>query len=333
MCVHGFLRDIAQDDDYDIYAVNNWWDDLEKFGAVNARFLAVRHGIRFEVTLHTEQSWDALTTHNAYMARKFDTVIKTDVLFAADAGKVQQTKEQMRREEMWRDRWARISVPDRALTIGTLRYNHVPCPPRDDVLDDARKAVGQSRVAMRQLQKAARKVHLGVKTMGARESGAGGPARHSEAVDTVASGASSLAHSRHMSPHSSFDSQRDGELSWRLRQHADEAAAESVGGAWAELVGAWIASDKSLGEGFAAFRERYLGEKGAEPSLWEPLPARVAGLEAGLERLQKRRGEEEEERPVGCFCGGRRRRVAPERSAPRVNSTAGQPKPRKVLEP
>ena len=29
-----------------------------------------------------------------------------------------------------------------ALTIGTLRYNHVPCPPRDDVLDDARKAVG-----------------------------------------------------------------------------------------------------------------------------------------------------------------------------------------------
>ena len=268
------------------------------------------------------------------MARKFDTVIKTDVLFAADAGKVQQTKEQMRREEMWRDRWARISVPDRALTIGTLRYNHVPCPPRDDVLDDARKAVGQSRVAMRQLQKAARKVHLGVKTMGAMESWAGGPARHSEAVDTVASGASSLAHSRHMSPHSSFDSQRDGELSWRLRQHADEAAAESVGGAWAELVGAWIASDKSLGEGFAAFRERYLGEKGAEPSLWEPLPARVAGLEAGLERLQKRRGEEEEEeRPVGCFCGGRRRRVAPERSAPRVNSTAGQPKPRKVLEP
>jgi heme-degrading monooxygenase HmoA len=32
MCVHGFLRDIAQDADYEIYAVNNWWDDLEKFG-------------------------------------------------------------------------------------------------------------------------------------------------------------------------------------------------------------------------------------------------------------------------------------------------------------
>ena len=32
MCVQGFLRDIAQDADYEIYAVNNWWDDLEKFG-------------------------------------------------------------------------------------------------------------------------------------------------------------------------------------------------------------------------------------------------------------------------------------------------------------
>ena len=64
MCVHGFLRDIAQDDDYDIYAVNNWWDDLEKFGAVNARFLAVRHGIRFEVTFATEQSWDACECSN-----------------------------------------------------------------------------------------------------------------------------------------------------------------------------------------------------------------------------------------------------------------------------
>jgi hypothetical protein len=47
--VQGFLRDIASDSDYDIFAVNNWWDDLEKFGAVNARFLAIRHGLRFEV--------------------------------------------------------------------------------------------------------------------------------------------------------------------------------------------------------------------------------------------------------------------------------------------
>jgi hypothetical protein len=63
--VNGFLRDIAQDTDYDIYAVNNWWDDLEKFGAINARFLAVRHGIRFEVTLglsHIAALYDHVST-------------------------------------------------------------------------------------------------------------------------------------------------------------------------------------------------------------------------------------------------------------------------------
>ena len=79
--VHGFLRDIANDSDYEVYAVNNWWDDLEKFGAINARFVAVRHGLRFEVTFHTEASWDASIEHSEYMRRKFDTVIKTDVLF------------------------------------------------------------------------------------------------------------------------------------------------------------------------------------------------------------------------------------------------------------
>ena len=78
MIVNGFLRDIAQDSDYEIYAVNNWWDDLEKFGAVNARFLAMRHGIRFEVTIHTVASYEAKTAHAEYMRTKFSTVIKTD---------------------------------------------------------------------------------------------------------------------------------------------------------------------------------------------------------------------------------------------------------------
>eukprot|EP01047_Picozoa_sp_COSAG01_P040886 COSAG01_NODE_3467_length_6056_cov_2.509820_6_plen_232_part_00 len=142
--VNGFLRDIARDDDYQIYAVNNWcdglekfgtviealcspftsgfgsmwlsipltgrcgcpssgrWDDLEKFGAVNARFVATRHGMRFEVTLHTAGSWDAQATHSEYMRRKFDTVIKTDVLFCDDPARVERARSEMRREEMWR---------------------------------------------------------------------------------------------------------------------------------------------------------------------------------------------------------------------------------------
>ena len=88
-------------------------------GAVNARFLASRHGLRFEITLHTTASWDAFTTHSEYMRRRFDTVIKTDVLYGADEDKIQKAKSEMRREEMWRDRWARIQVPDRTLSEST----------------------------------------------------------------------------------------------------------------------------------------------------------------------------------------------------------------------
>ena len=79
----------------------------------------MRHGLRFEVTLHTTASWDAFTTHSEYMRRRFDTVIKTDVLYGADEDKIQKAKSDMRREEMWRDRWARIHVPDRTLSEST----------------------------------------------------------------------------------------------------------------------------------------------------------------------------------------------------------------------
>lgn len=85
-------------------------------GAINARFLAARHGLRFELTFHTTGSFDAFTTHSEYMRRRFDTVIKTDVLYGADDNKISQAKEAMRREGMWRDRWARIQVPDRVLS-------------------------------------------------------------------------------------------------------------------------------------------------------------------------------------------------------------------------
>jgi hypothetical protein len=116
--------------------------------------MAVRHGIRFEVTLHTEGSYEAKIAHGEFMRRKFNTVIQTDVLFAADTAKVQEANEQMRREDMWRERWARISVPDRALNIGTLRYAHLSPPHADFLQEDALKTVGQSRVAIRRLQTA-----------------------------------------------------------------------------------------------------------------------------------------------------------------------------------
>jgi hypothetical protein len=58
--------------------------------------------MRFEVTLHTAGSWDAQATHSEYMRRKFDTVIKTDVLFCDDPARVERARSEMRREEMWR---------------------------------------------------------------------------------------------------------------------------------------------------------------------------------------------------------------------------------------
>jgi hypothetical protein len=54
------------------------------------------------VTLHTAGSWDAQATHSEYMRRKFDTVIKTDVLFCDDPARVERARSEMRREEMWR---------------------------------------------------------------------------------------------------------------------------------------------------------------------------------------------------------------------------------------
>ena len=57
--------------------------------------------MRFEVTLHTVGSWDAQATHSEYMRRKFDTVIKTDVLFCDDPQQVERARSEMRREEMW----------------------------------------------------------------------------------------------------------------------------------------------------------------------------------------------------------------------------------------
>ena len=42
-CVLGFLRDIASLAEYTVVAVNNWWDDVEKFGVRSPKFLAKYH--------------------------------------------------------------------------------------------------------------------------------------------------------------------------------------------------------------------------------------------------------------------------------------------------
>eukprot|EP01051_Picozoa_sp_SAG22_P007403 SAG22_NODE_520_length_9508_cov_1.914869_7_plen_41_part_00 len=38
---------------------------------------------------------------------------------------------------MWKERWARITRPDRAITLGTLRYGNIGVPPRAKLQRDA----------------------------------------------------------------------------------------------------------------------------------------------------------------------------------------------------
>ena len=38
---------------------------------------------------------------------------------------------------MWKERWGRIAVPDRSLTVGTLRYKHMPTPTDRQLLVEA----------------------------------------------------------------------------------------------------------------------------------------------------------------------------------------------------
>ena len=73
------------------------WDDVEKFSAINCRFVSLRHGIRFELTLHTKASWEGSITHAQYMRFMFNNVIKTDILFEGDQEKIAAAKMEMRR--------------------------------------------------------------------------------------------------------------------------------------------------------------------------------------------------------------------------------------------
>jgi hypothetical protein len=131
LVVMGFIRDIAADAEYEVYAVNNWWGDIEKFGAITACFISLRHGIRFELAIHTTASWAATITHAQYMRFMFDTVIKTDVLFTEDPHKIAAAKMEMRREDMFREQWVQItstSLPPSILwlPLSTLPVSYCP---------------------------------------------------------------------------------------------------------------------------------------------------------------------------------------------------------------
>ena len=246
------------------------WDDLEKFNAINARFVATRHGMRFEVVFHTASSWEANATHAEYLRRKFDTVIKTDFLFTDDDEKVEQARMEMRREEQWRTKWAKIKVPDRVLTIGTLRFAHVPSPSAQDLERDARVAVGQSLKGVDRLRAATKKL-MNVKRITGLGCKGSLEITKSCSVDSANSGGSGGSDT--------------GRHELGEEGHATAGVgATGDGGPWAELVGSFFAADSRAAAAFERHKQEYIASKGA-PSTWAPLSSRIAQVEHALSQL------------------------------------------------
>eukprot|EP01043_Picozoa_sp_COSAG02_P042243 COSAG02_NODE_3575_length_6538_cov_73.970648_4_plen_358_part_00 len=184
------------------------------------------------------------------MRRKFDTVIKTDVLFTDKPQLVAQVKSQMRREEMWRERWARISVPDRALTVGTLRYAHITAPEVSVLAREARQAVGQSHAAVNRFQDSANKIRMGVRMSNAMHD---------------------YSHGHRSQP----------------AQASNTEGSTSVGSAWVEIVGAFFEERKDVAEEFAKFKAAYLIDRGADEKSWQPLASRFAALEQQVIKMEE----------------------------------------------
>ena len=156
----------------------------------------------------------------------------------------------MRREEMWRERWARISVPDRALTVGTLRYAHIAAPEASVLNREAREAVGQSHAAVNRFQDSGNKIRMGV--------------RMSNAIYDYSHG-----------------------LRSQSAQASNTKGSTFVGSAWAEIVGAFFEERKDVAEEFAKFKATYLTEREVNEKSWQPLASRFAALEQQVVKMEE----------------------------------------------
>ena len=197
---------------------------------------------------------------------------------------------------MWRERWAQISVPDRALTIGSLRYAHEPPPSPDKQLHDALQTVGQLRPGKSRLWNAARAVKTSMHSMHSMHS----MVLHDDVEDSTSSapsGHTSLVASRNASMHD---------------ESADRGGSRDglLGSAWVEVTSAFLASDDGIRAKFDRFRRQYTLTRG-DSRLWEPWAARLAGLETQVMEL---RAAARSEQSAGCF--GRRKKKATWKVAP-----------------
>lgn len=255
--------------------------------------------MRFQITFHTMSSWDADVAHNEHMRRQLDTVIKTDTMFDADPSKISEAKETLRREDMWKERWARIAMPDRALTIGTLRYSGRAAPSQEQLAIDAAKVLPTAGTngmmsmpspqsfeepateGTRKLSFGAyaRSVSLGFRAFGVPSQQPGpGPATldTADAPMTSPFGGSAV-------------SSVGGDFS------GGGGGGGGSGGEWVEVLGTWLATEAEQRAGtekrFNQFAVGYraakvAGQKFGPPPLLVPLEVRVAKLEASMYKVE-----------------------------------------------
>jgi hypothetical protein len=160
-------------------------------------------------------------------------------------------------------------VPDRALSIGTLRYAHLPPPTPQELESHALRVSGQSREGLARLRGAARKVRFGVRAMSSFRGTL--PASIRDVAEPVGGHTTAgLVNS----------------ASYRgVEQYMEEDAHE--GSAWVELTAAFLASDAKVTQKFEAFRKTHAREHSADTHMWQPVAARLAGLEQQVRELRR----------------------------------------------
>lgn len=162
--------------------------------------------------------------------------------------------------------------------IGSLRYAHVDCPSREELEQAALRTVGQSRDALKKFKQSGSKIRI-VNSLLSNERSSSRSSRASTAQAATARAAPD-------------EIAEDDDLDLE----ASEVA--STGGKWAEVVGAWLATDTSARARLHSFQKKYADERGgSDASMWQPMASRVAGLEVELRKMQKRQGG------LGCCCG------------------------------
>ena len=168
---------------------------------------------------------------------------------------------------MFRETWAQITVPDRALTVGSLRYAHTPCPTRELLQATASATIGRSRHSLRRARRSKSPQHK---------------MSHGAAFDSSGGGGSGS------------DSDSDGGSSRSVRSHnrrgrgqrQRQPKAESDAELELELVCSFFAANPQVAAQYEAHRQTIVGARGS-PLTWPVVRSRVEEHDIRLTELEK----------------------------------------------